>query len=445
VIVVGRREPGSLNPGEVRVEDLLAEVPPGHPEWVTGVARRLVAASSRPVVVDEPEGPLRRRLEAAGWLVLPAGADAASARMASWSAAPALERLAPASGVGSLAPEVVVVGDAPTRDGQVPFHSRSGTWLFAALRMMGYDELRVRVLNALDANRRKVPQETLIATWTALQEAAPNPPTWLACGQEAAEWLRAAGLVFVEVPNPQWHKQYRAAEGVAGYALRMREAGLQPGPYETTALPVVTAEKLPDMPPPLGMLAKSVAYRRPPSRGTGRFGVNKQKLEQARRIYVTGEVRTAKEAAAKVGLHAGRVQAAARDQGWDAERAQHARAVTEAAKQKALESEAKSLANSRQLAWVATELALADTVERLRAGRGVADSLAKLAKQKAAGDDKATPLHPTPLQARALGQLAVLLGRGGGADGDDLQGKSLRDLAREVATQLGEDEDDGQA
>jgi hypothetical protein len=399
--------------GELADGHLLAEPPIGG-HWVTGCARRLMVADAAPVGVGVPE-PLAGRLREAGWLLLEAGATpeaVAAARAASWPARAGIRDAGAVAGLGSLAPQLVVVGEAVTRPGQVAFHSRSGTWLWAGLRALGWDELRCRATNALSPRRRR----WSVRDWRAFVRAvAPSEPVWLAVGEAAQRALRAAGVpAFLVAPHPSWHKRFKYGEGVAGYAARLRAAGVPEGAWSGRALPVVPVQALPEVTGALAALPVSVAYKRRSGNQGARSpggGVEVAKLEAARRAYVTGTAPTVAAAATEAGTDVGHTQSAAREQGWHAERAAHARKVTAEAKARAVEEEAARIANARKLAWAGTQLALEDVVDRLRAGRGAPDSVDRLKRLREAGDQQALPLHPTPAQARHLAVVAQALRR----------------------------------
>ena len=98
--------------GEVDLADLLAEPDPAWEDgWITAVARRLVAATTGERF-QNPRTPAARR----------------------WSAirSPWRDDI---PGVGAGWPVLILLGEAPRRAHQVPFHSPdSGAWLFLAPR-----------------------------------------------------------------------------------------------------------------------------------------------------------------------------------------------------------------------------------------------------------------------------------------------------------------------
>lgn len=390
--------------------DLLSEPDHRSPEWCASAIRRIVAASARPIAQGVTDHAQRARLERAGWFVAGEGADLESAREACWPAARAIRRAA--IGAGSLAPSLVLIGERTARPDQVPFASRSGVWLFRALRELGHDELSCYVGNAIGSNGKRQTSRL-----TALRDALQRyEPTWVALGREAERSLKAAGIEHIQVCHPAHHRRYHYREDVTGYAKRMTDAGLERGPGVEG---IVRVDDLPELPAPYDL--RSTAYAPGRSLGTGKprkRSQNRQlsvkKAEEARRLYVTGVASSLIDAARQIGVHPDRVREVARAEGWAAEREDHQRQITEETKAAQIRQEAKSASNARRMAWAATERALAAVVRKLRDGE----------------------LDPDARDAKTLADCALAL-TDRVADPDeareDLRGRSLRDLVQQVA------------
>lgn len=418
--------------------DVLAEQVPGHPQWVTAVSRRLVVASAGPVLGPLPEGqaegPLDARARAAGWPSVGAGEDPDRVRAEAWELTGPLGGLGEIAGVGSLAPKLIVVGEAVTRAGQVPFHSRSGTRLWAALRLLGWDELDVRVTNALGSDRRPFAGEQL----RELARVLGPDCAWLTLGEVAHKALRKARVPHAHSSHPAWHARFKAGEGMQGFAERLEAAGvprLDRGPLALPALredppgPTLRVEgDLPPLPGFAGRLAGGVGYRR--QAASAGHGIARELLVQARNLFVVGEVRTVAELAARMALDVGRLNEVARAEGWRAEREARRRRLAAEALERADETEVQRLSEARRIAWDCVVAGLEDVRERIFAARGVAQALERLEAKRSRGDQDARPLHPTCAGAKALAQAAVLLRTQ--RPGAERTRGTLQDLVREV-------------
>lgn len=388
--------------GALRVGDLLAEPPRRSGEWVAGVVRRLIAASTGPVACGVRRADYRERLESAGWFCAAEGADVEAARHASWPALPVCRRLG--IGAGNPRPTLVLVGESVNRAGQIPFASRAGTWLFLALRLLGYDELTCYVTNALSLRkRRRTKQLAALAKAFAVAE-----PTWIGLGKCAQEVLAAGKIPHVAVGHPSWHQRYKHAEDVLGYANRMRDAGLEFGPWHSGAdsiqrnVPGRGVVSLPELPPPYDI--RSVAFARGKSTAAAKHGrqggkgrqVDVAKREAARRMYVTGEAQTVRAAAEAVDANVDETVSVARSENWKAERAEHAKELTERVKQTHLDNTAERVAEhltrSLKLSWGALTVGLKDLDRRLRLS-----------------PEDTGSLQPSPQQIESLSRVALTL------------------------------------
>jgi hypothetical protein len=368
------------NPRELQLGQLLWEPREGTPEWCPAVVRRLIAAYSAPVAVGV-KGPGAARLEAAGWFSIGEDADADKARASCWPLAADVHKLS--LGVGSLSPLLVLVGLQDKHAQAIPFLSKTGNWMFGALRRLGYDELTLHVLNLRDASGRRRLKKTK-ALYNLFKTV--TDPTWIALDVGVSEDLSDLSIPHVRVQNPSWHRRYHASEGVEGYANRFKRSGVHA--YESPFVPLPVRDGLPELPAPYDVMSASYKRGATPKSATRRSTtVPPHKAEQARRAFVTGEVDSVREAARRFRTHESKLYRVAREQDWEGERRAYQQQVTEKTKEAAGNAEAKSAANSRKLAWAATELALAHVTKALKDGT----------------------LKPKPLDAKILADTAMAL------------------------------------
>lgn len=409
--------PGGQHVLGTTVSELLAEPGGRSSRWLSSVYARLVVASSGPVLAGNPTTELGQayasRLERARWLRVAPDADLAAARLATWPALAVVQRLG--LGVGSLAPDLVIVAERDPYD-RLPMFARSGVWMFQALRELGYDELTVHVVNALDRDQRSQGFEL-----TQLHDAfGPYGPQWLALGAIAHEVLLGQGIEHVTVEHPSHARRFKFEAGSTGYAAAMREAGLEPGPWAGSKLPVVSGPSLLatslDIPDSPSLKASHADARRAPS------AVPTPILDKARMSFVLGEAATLKEAAAKASESPAVRKAIvklARQQGWEVERERFFAEKREKAKASATEEEAKRIGASRALAWEVTE-----------------KMLRRLAKSV---DDESVNVYAK--DAKAITDIAVTLSEKGDTSLDQekarLQGLTPEAFAEELRKTLG--------
>lgn len=336
--------------------ELLAEPSVKSPHWLASVYGRLVVASSGPMLVGG-DGEGAARLERARWLRVAPDADMAAARQAAW---PALARVRQLGlGVGSLAPDLVVVAERDPYD-RLPMFARSGVWLFRALRHLGFDELTVYVTNALNRDQRSQGNQL-----TQLRDAfAAYEPQWLALGAIPHEVLANAGIDHVAADHPSHARRFDFAAGVEGYAAKMLASGLHRGPCER--LHAVGGG--PDLALRLGIPAshetKATVSRKRPS-------VAATVVDQAHTKFVLGEVKTVKEAAALVTdskTERAGILKLAREQGWEVERDRYLAQKREQTKSSASAAEAARISRARSLAWEIHERMLEKLNEQMRKG-----------------------------------------------------------------------------
>lgn len=351
---------------DLHASEFFAEPPERSGEWGPSLVRRLIGVSTGMVACGALTQAQRARLEAAGVLCCTEDADLVEAAEASWPALRTLRRLR--LGFGSPRPTVVLCGDRPNRPGQLPFAARCGTWLLAAIRALGHDELTIYLCNAVDHAKRRYGPDL-----ARLRDAfAACSPTWIALGRTAERELKREGVEARYCPHPAHHRRWHHDQGPVGYARLLREAGLEPGPWldrEAGApeLPArVEVRELPELPPPYDLRSMGhVSGRSKPRRAKRGPDLDPARVEAARRAYVVGEAPSVRAAAEAMGISVQKLQQHARRHDWAAERLEHERAKTRAAKQRAQEAEAKAIASSRQLAWAATTKALHLLAQRL--------------------------------------------------------------------------------
>ena len=406
----------------LKVGDLLAEPPKRSGEWCPGVVRRLIAASTGPVAVGIRRADYRERLEAAGWFCAAENADLESARAASWPALNVARRLG--IGAGNPRPSIVLVGESCNRAGQIPFASRAGTWLFASLRLLGYDELTFYVTNALSLRRRRRTKQL-----AKLHESfSSSEPYWIGLGKAAQEVLKASKIDHLKVPSPSWHKQFKHSEDTIGYAKRISDAGLPQGPWNPLGqhkpVPAPDVVSLPELPAPYDL--RSIAYAKGRSTPSSRAGAGRQvdsaKREAARRMYITGEAPSLRAAAEAVGANVHALKQAAKKGDWVAERDEHQREATERAKAAHLavteDYVGKAMADALKLSWGSLRVGLGDVAKRLRNGS----------------------LQPTPQQVESLSRVALSLRAASEGQHDPeldaLVQEPLAQLARRTLEQL---------
>lgn len=321
--------------------------------WLQRAFARLLAASSGPVL---QEGVSDGRLALAGW------------SLGAWPTLPALRELR--TGLGSPAPSLVFVGERDPR-GVLPFFARSGVWLLRAVRELGYAEETCYLANAFAPHGAAQPLDALAAV---LEDVRPQP-TWVALGEIAQDACARLDVDALGCVHPAWHKRFAHAEDVAGYARRLLDAGVPPGPWRGLAspnappLPVGAAvtgegEDLPDdlrMAPVHGFRRSSGARKQ-----RGYAAIAAEKANRGRQAYVTGEAKTLAEASRIAGANARGLGVLARQEDWERLRQEHAAEVAEKARKKSVEDGARALAATTKLAWGAATLAMSSVVKRLQ-------------------------------------------------------------------------------
>lgn len=355
----------------VTLADLLPDHPPRSPPWMSAVGARLAVMSTGPVLrAGRDGGPLCRRLEMAGLLNVAEDADLNAARESAW---PALHDAREARcGAGSLAPKLVLVGEIDPYD-RIPFMAKSGTWLFRALRELGWDELSVYACNAQSAQKRWMTDELAL-----LRDAFGRyDPLWIGLGEVAQEVLRGAGVEHVKAVHPSHARRFSFSDGPVGYAKTLLEAGVPLGPWNAPSFEGGAAQPVLPAAPPNTVLAERLALPLTVGQRINRLyersgrvmagGVSNPKIEEARRLYVTGVAESLTAAAKQVGIGQNAVNRAATNQNWAAERADHLRTIRERSKSSAVEAESAAVAEARQLSWATALLGLKSMQRQLQA------------------------------------------------------------------------------
>lgn len=413
------------------LEHLLAEPDPMTPQWIVALYARVLVASTGPVMPmtvqylsENPEeateeiSHLERMIErtrVCGWPGVVANAQEDNVRKETWPALDALRDLN--IGAGSPAPALVFVGDkqAASHLPEYPFFSRSGVWLFRAIRELGIDEMTVYLTNARSAEN-KVRRTEMQCLYDIL---APHEPTWVALGNKAGRVLRGAKIPHIETRHPQWHRRFKFDEGPEGFAKILQEDGV-PGGFGGFAIVKSNGEKV-DLPLATSLgLPMSVAYKRGSTDEASKAGPKAmtgpafEKYERARRAYVLGEVKTLGEAAELVGADYSHTCKVARDDGWEIEREKHRDETREKVFREASRQEAQAIGDARKLAWTGAVDALDEVVRRMDK-RKVIEAKIIVARQEEGVDvsdlkDELKLLKPmSPFDAEALTRVAIAL------------------------------------
>ena len=398
------------------VADLLAEPKEQLASWGAALFRRLMVVSTGPLSVALPPSPYLERLETAGLLNISEDGDPTRARTACWPALPILRRLN--AGCGSPRPSLVVVGDRTENGEQLPFASSGGEWLFRALRRLGYDELSIYVVNArTPAGRRRTKiLRGLYETFEA------HKPLWLGLTIGAYECLQAAKIPSIKASGPQRFSTRNRGHGPELYAEHLKASGLPEGPWKNKKLHVHSVVDLPELPMPYGI--KTLAFFRA-------FGqqkdvikvpsIGEKKLEEARRLYITGVITDMGKLAKEVGVNKSKLQAIAKAYDWKGEVREHQREVTEAMRQATIEREVRNVIRLRDKIWEASVSEVEGVIEA----------------QKDPG------YRFSANNAKALTQTALMLAESGlieRTDEDEMNGLTLHELAQKALETLNRDQ-----
>lgn len=395
----------------VEIDALLAEPDPeARDEWMASTYSRVMAATTGPVAIQGAGGDPAAfdRLREAGWLVLAPDAGSIPAKAARASAWPAHDRLTKLRfGVGSPAPKLIVVGDRDPKGSGYPFYSETaGHWLFAALRVLGWDELTVYLCNAKDPTDRRVRSGELMALYDCVDR---YDPIWLAAGKGASSALGNLDIQHVHAWNPAYARRFHAAKGPEGYAAHLRQRGLPPGPWEDRSLYRHDVASAPTNVPPILHMQRLSEYR--PDHRHYRMPAW---ADECKRLYITGEVDSIKEAAERLGRSPGPLYNWSRvpnerGEDWAAERERYRREEREQVYQAAQRETAKQVGDCVALAWNATKTGLRSIARRWAAAEQADDKRARgipLQDLEQAAIDNL----PTAFEVSKVGKLASALG-----------------------------------
>lgn len=394
------------------INELLSE-PKDKWVWMSSLYARLLIASTGPLYEGNANEKWSR-LEKSGWTRVPQDVNLYEARKYAW---PAIEEVQKTEGgIGSLAPKLFIVGEKDSRE-YYPLFTKSGAVLWAALRELGYDELGCYVINALDFEKNSRAESIL-----KLHDAfAKYEPIYISLGSVADELLNSYEIKHIKSYHPNFI--LRSNNYIRKSIIEMRNCLLDAGLKALADSPLVTSECI------TSSLAENVGL---PSRmmfataanESGSKGVNLKKLtkadiriiEKARIKYVLGEFATVKESAESVSKREKIIKtiiSMSKQQNWDGERLRYFEQRREKLKESVSESEAKSISDSRKLAWENLSLML----------------------QKLNKDIISEELAVLPRDVKAIGELAMHLAEQGDPSAE-LEAKKLKQLPpSEIAKQ----------
>lgn len=299
------------------VELLLAE-PREDVEWLRAIYARMLAASAGVVVTEGQAGALAGR--AFPVLARPDPGAVPDAEVRAELGVDRLDAVAGAArGVGHARARLVLLGErAPAGDGQLPLCStRSGVWLWRALRVLGWDETCCYAANAFlaatpgrahqEAKRRDNALPALVAALGA--------PTVVAFGRAAQAACRALRVEALPAEHPQHHRRFASA-AVEDYAARLEALGVPRGGWDGRG--TVPCGGAPVWPAPLRVWIPCPTTARgsgpaPPRAAEVRIS---PALREARRLYLEDAACTLAEAAGAAGAGRSVVERAAAEGGW---------------------------------------------------------------------------------------------------------------------------------
>lgn len=127
------------------------------------------------------------------------------------------------SSIGSRSPRLIIVGErAPGPGGLSSLYSGAGVLLFRALRILGFDEFGVALLESSSATgvRRTREIERIASAVRAIE------PTWISLGTQADRVLAVARIGHLSAIHPTAHLRHYYREGPEGFASRLEAACL---------------------------------------------------------------------------------------------------------------------------------------------------------------------------------------------------------------------------
>lgn len=368
----------------------LLEPPVKRPHWLTAIYRRLVLLRHDPAPGDATDP---RQVAA-----LRPAAEAPR----EWT--PEL-----AHGVGSPRARLAVVGErAP--GGGLPFRSRSGLWLWRALRHLGWDELTCWLGNAYHSEGSSARREV----YAALGQL-PELRAVLVLGRTAENELGRledgldGGAVVARADHPQAWARFRRDEGAEGYAAHLVERGLpRVGPPLWPEVALRTGDLPPTGDAEADAVPCGVAYRpvtRTKSDG-GSSRVSRARADKARKRYVEGD-ETLKQVAAASGIEYTTLCELSRREDWPGLRAAHALELERVRREAHLDAaRAAASANARKLAEAST-LAIEALSRRVKVVVAQTGKLGKALANPEAEVDPRTLLGGSDV--RALAEAVALI------------------------------------
>lgn len=388
VVTLGRVPPTVVASHKGRIELVSAEKVLWEPHpvsdsqyWYSSLYARLMAISTGPVLWATHEDCVTSlhalRLREAGMPHIIDLQDVDLARRRGWPTFEAVRQIS--TGVGSPAPKLVLVGETDPKGTGRPFHSRSGLWLMRALRELGHDELTCYLTNGYTTTGGLKTDKL-----QGLQRAFERyNPTWVALGAKAASALGGAGINSIKIHSPGYARRYKFNDwGPVGYAEHMSDNGVPRGPWDAGAdadvssgklLPVHPAQGTPQHVPRIMRVDTSVAHKPQGKRALASYDESKSRaiIEQARRLYVTGQVRHISEAAKQVGLNKDTLYKFSahpneRGEDWHTERERYLRQEREQVYAASQEAQARAVADCSKLAWAGVKLSMSLYVKRLQ-------------------------------------------------------------------------------
>ena len=384
--------------------------------WQAALCRRLLIASTGPVVVGDDLPPEHiQRYERAGIPIVSQSSELAEVAKDYWHTIPKLRRLA--IGWGSPLPKLVVAADRSQWADQPPLASQTGYTVFSSLRELGYDEFSVYVLNV--RGRRRGKRDEQLRKIKDLFD--PIGTKWMSLGYAAHATLTRLSIPHknIDAPPSLLSKPFKVR--VEKMARQFTSKGLPKGPWFNETLPTVPVETITKLEYPLcidtvkvpGVSEKINDHNKKLSRG-----MDTTIAEEARRLYVTGQVKTVAEAGRAVNYKSRGIYEVAKHQGWNEERDEHQRMKTEKYLKADADAEVKVAKTLREDSFKAAQLAMKNVLGQL-------------------GDDdyRVTPGQAKQLAETALSLAAAQVGETTDAQ-DALSTMSLQELVEQARLSL---------
>lgn len=344
-----------------------------------------------------------------------------------------------AHGIGSPRARIAIVGERAPR-AQLPFRSRTGVWLWHALRELGYDELTCWVGNAF-APAGTSKRQQLGAALDALA-AADRLETVLVLGRTAEREVQRAevipeGVAAVYADHPGAWSRFRTAEGIEGYVGHLLERGLaRVGDPLWPEVNLTTGELPPTGDAEADAVPVGVAFKRGAKRRTEPGArVSRAKADKARTRYVEGE-ETLKAVAKALKIDYGHLGDTSRREDWPGLRHAHREELDRVRREAHMEAARSAASEQARKLSKASEVAVGALLQRVTLFAAQTGILGRdLAKPKAEVDPK-TMLSGGDVRAiaEAVSLIRELQALGGAAtnEGEATLGQTQRAFARLV-------------